>query len=150
MNMVPLFWQLPICLTFRISFEGLSSYDHRVRTFVRYVEYQSTRADSKGLFALDNLWDGLGALTVVMPNVKYFFGKVTMYPSYHRQSRDKILYFLRKHFADKDNLITPMKPLLLESDENELDALFCKDSFKEDYKILNCEIRKAGYNIPRW
>ena len=96
------------------------------RSFVT-LEYQSTRADSKGLFALDNLWDGLGALTVVMPNVKYF---------------------LRKHFADKDNLITPMKPLLLESDENELDALFCKDSFKEDYKILNCEIRKAGYNIP--
>ena len=117
------------------------------RSFVT-LEYQSTRADSKGLFALDNLWDGLGALTVVMPNVKYFFGKVTMYPSYHRQSRDKILYFLRKHFADQDNLITPMKPLLLESDENELAALFCKDSFKEDYKILNCEIRKAGYNIP--
>ena len=117
------------------------------RSFVT-LEYQSTRADSKGLFALDNLWDGLGALTVVMPNVKYFFGKVTMYPSYHRQSRDKILYFLRKHFADKDNLITPMKPLLLESDESELAALFCKDSFKEDYKILNCEIRKAGYNIP--
>ena len=117
------------------------------RSFVT-LEYQSTRADSKGLFALDNLWDGLGALTVVMPNVKYFFGKVTMYPSYHRQSRDKILYFLRKHFADKGNLITPMKPLLLESDENELAALFCKDSFKEDYKILNCEIRKAGYNIP--
>ena len=116
------------------------------RSFVT-LEYQSTRADSKGLFALDNLWDGLGALTVVMPNVKYFFGKVTMYPSYHRQSRDKIIYF-RKHFADKDNLITPMKPLLLESDENELAALFCKDSFKEDYKILNCEIRKAGYNIP--
>ena len=117
------------------------------RSFVT-LEYQSTRADSKGLFALDNLWDGLGALTVVMPNVKYFFGKVTMYPSYHRQSRDTSLNFLRKHFADKDNLITPMKPLLLESDENELAALFCKDSFKEDYKILNCEIRKAGYNIP--
>ena len=117
------------------------------RSFVT-LEYQSTRRDSKGLFALDNLWDGLGALTVVMPNVKYFFGKVTMYPSYIRKGRDMILYFLRKHFADKDSLITPMKPLLLESDENELDALFCKDSFKEDYKILNCEIRKLGYNIP--
>lgn len=117
------------------------------RSFVT-LEYQSTRADSKGLFALDNLWDGLGALTVVMPNVKYFFGKVTMYPSYHRQGRDMILYFLRKHFADKDNLITPMKPLILESDEKDLAALFCKDTFKEDYKILNGEIRKLGYNIP--
>ena len=113
------------------------------RSFVT-LEYQSTRNDSKGLFALDNLWDGLGALTVIMPNVKYFFGKVTMYPSYHRQGRDMILYFLQKHFADKDNLITPMKPLVLESDANELAALFCKKTFKEDYKILNGEIRKLG------
>lgn len=117
------------------------------RSFVT-LEYQSTRTGSKGLFALDNLWDGLGALTVVMPNVKYFFGKVTMYPSYIRKGRDMILYFLRKHFADKEGLITPMKPLCLESDEKELQALFCKDTFKEDYKILNTEIRKLGYNIP--
>ncbi len=117
------------------------------RSFVT-LEYQSTRAGSKGLFALDNLWDGLGALTVVMPNVKYFFGKVTMYPSYNRKGRDMILYFLRKHFGDKENLIVPMNPLRLESDEKELAALFCKSTFKEDYKILNGEIRKLGYNIP--
>lgn len=117
------------------------------RSFVT-LEYQSTRAGSKGLFALDNLWDGLGALTVIMPNVKYFFGKVTMYPSYNRKGRDMILYFLRKHFGDKEGLIVPMEPLQLESDEKELAALFCKDTFKEDYKILNGEIRKLGYNIP--
>lgn len=117
------------------------------RSFVT-LEYQSTRAGSKGLFALDNLWDGLGALTVIMPDVKYFFGKVTMYPTYHRQGRDMILYFLKKHFGDKDNLITPMKPLILESEEKELAALFCKDTFKDDYKILNTEVRKLGYNIP--
>ncbi len=117
------------------------------RSFVT-LEYQSTRAGSKGLFALDNLWDGLGALTVIMPDVNYFFGKVTMYPSFHRQGRDMILYFLKKHFADKENLITPKKPLHLESDEKELEALFCKDTFKEDYRILNREIRKLGYNIP--
>lgn len=117
------------------------------RSFVT-LEYQSTRADSKGLFALDNLWDGLGALTVVMPNVKYFFGKVTMYPSYRRLSRDMILYFLHKHFADKEGLVVPIEPLHLDTDEKQLAALFCKDSFKDDYKILNTEIRKVGYNIP--
>ena len=117
------------------------------RSFVT-LEYQSTRADSKGLFALDNLWDGLGALTVVMPNVKYFFGKVTMYPSYHRRGRDMILYFLKKHFNDREELVTPMEPLILETSDEELRTLFCKDTFKEDYKILNTEIRKLGYNIP--
>lgn len=117
------------------------------RSFVT-LEYQSTRAGAKGLFALDNLWDGLGALTVIMPTAKYFFGKVTMYPSFYRQGRDMILYFLTKHFGDKENLITPMKPLELESDENELAKLFDKEMFKEDYKILNTEVRKLGYNIP--
>ena len=117
------------------------------RSFVT-LEYQSTRAGSKGLFALDNLWDGLGALTVVMPNVKYFFGKVTMYPSYNRLGRDMILYFMRKHFADKDHLIQPIDPLRLDTDEAFLQSLFSKESFKEDYRILNGEIRKLGYNIP--
>lgn len=117
------------------------------RSFVT-LEYQSTRMDAKSLFALDNLWDGLGALTVVMPTVKYFFGKMTMYPSYHRQGRDMILYFLNKHFGDKEGLVIPAKPLQLETDPKELEALFCEETFKEDYRILNREIRKLGYNIP--
>jgi hypothetical protein len=103
---------------------------------------------AKSLFALDNLWDGLGALTVIRPNIKYYFGKMTMYPSYIRKGRDMILYFLKKHFDDKENLIIPMKPLELETDTAELEALFCGKNFKEDYKILNGEIRKLGYNIP--
>ncbi|MBE6302307.1 MAG: GNAT family N-acetyltransferase [Bacteroidales bacterium] len=117
------------------------------RSFVT-LEYQSTRMGTKSLFALDNLWDGLGALTVVLPNVKYLFGKVTMYPSYHKQGRDMILYFLKKHFADPDNLVVPMAPLQIEADEKELAALFCEEKFADDYKILNREIRALGYNIP--
>ena len=117
------------------------------RSFVS-LEYQSSRMGSKSLFALDNLWDGLGALPVIRPNIKYFFGKMTMYPSYIRRGRDMILYFLKKHFDDKENLIIPMKPLKIETDERELKELFCEDDFKKDYRILNREIRKLGYNIP--
>ena len=118
------------------------------RSFVS-LEYQNTNKNgSKSLFALDNLWDGLGALTVIQPDVKYFFGKMTMYPSYIRKGRDMILYFLKKHFDDKENLIVPMKPLVIEEDPQELETLFCEESFKEDYKILNREVRKLGYNIP--
>lgn len=117
------------------------------RSFVT-LEYQSTRSDAKGIFALDNLWDGLGALTVLMPNVKYFFGKMTMYPSYNRRGRDMILYFLKKHFGDKDKLVLPADPLQLETDEKELEALFCEEDFKADYRILNREVRNLGHNIP--
>jgi hypothetical protein len=117
------------------------------RSFVS-LPYQSSRMGAKSLFALDNLWDGLGALTVIKPNVKYFFGKMTMYPSYIRKGRDMILYFLKKHFDDKEKLIIPMKPLEMDTDPKELENLFSGKSFKEDYKVLNGEIRKLGYNIP--
>ena len=117
------------------------------RSFVS-LPYQSSRMGAKSLFALDNLWDGLGALTVIMPDVRYFFGKFTMYPSYIRRGRDMILYFLHKHFADKEKLIVPMKPLEIEADPKELEQLFCEQEFKKDYLILNTEIRKLGYNIP--
>ena len=137
---------------FRFSEKSVSEYLPQTielgRSFVS-LPYQNTSANgSKSLFALDNLWDGLGALIVIKPNVKYFFGKMTMYPSYIRKGRDMILYFLKKHFDDKENLILPMKPLKIESDEQELAALFCETDFKDDYRILNREIRKLGYNIP--
>ena len=78
------------------------------RSFVS-LEYQNVRKNTKSIFALDNLWDGLGALTVLYPELKYFFGKMTMYPSYIRRGRDMILYFLKKHFDDKENLVIPMQ-----------------------------------------
>ncbi len=117
------------------------------RSFVS-PEYQNVRKNTKSIFALDNLWDGLGALTVLNPDVKYFFGKVTMYPSYIRRGRDMILYFLNKHFGDKEGLIVPMKPLIIESDISELEKIFTEDDFRSDYRILNREIRNLGYNIP--
>ena len=117
------------------------------RSFVS-LPYQSSRMGAKSLFALDNLWDGLGALTVIKPNVKFFFGKMTMYPSYIRKGRDMILYFLKKYFDDKERLIIPMKPLKIEADEQELQQLFSGKNFNEDYRILNREIRRLGYNIP--
>lgn len=117
------------------------------RSFVS-LEYQNARSNSKSIFALDNLWDGLGALTVINPQCRYFFGKMTMYPSYIRKGRDMILYFLKKHFDDRENLIIPIKPLKIETPEDELSAIFCKDNFKEDYRILNKHIRELGYNIP--
>ncbi|WP_028909351.1 GNAT family N-acetyltransferase [Prevotella sp. AGR2160] len=117
------------------------------RSFVS-LEYQNVRKNTKSIFALDNLWDGLGALTVIYPDLKYFFGKMTMYPSYIREGRDMILYFLKKHFDDKENLVIPIHPLKIETPEEKLKTIFTADNFKDDYRILNHEIRKLGYNIP--
>lgn len=118
------------------------------RSFVS-LEYQSTRSGAKGLFALDNLWDGLGALVVIYPQIKYFFGKVTMYPTFSIKGRNMTLYFLNKHFADTEKLVWPRTPLETNSNYEELQRIFPENnSFKEDYKILNQEVRALGFNIP--
>ena len=117
------------------------------RSFVR-IEYQSSQAGAKSLFALDNLWDGLGALSIEHPQIKYYFGKVTMYPSFGTQGRDIILYFLQKHFNDPENLVTPINPIKMESDIQKLDSLLSMFDIKDNYKILNQEVRSLGQNIP--
>ena len=117
------------------------------RSFVS-LNYQSGRKNSKSIFALYNLWDGLGALPVLFPEIRYFFGKMTMYPSYLEKGRDMILYFLKKYFYDDEKLIIPTKPIPQDYDEQEFKALFSKDNFRDDYRVLNQEIRQMGLNIP--
>lgn len=117
------------------------------RSFVR-LEYQSSKAGAKALYVLDNLWDGLGALTVIHPEIEYLFGKVTMYPNYSHEARNMILYFLHKHFPDPDHLVWPNNPLDTGIDESLMAKTFTGCNFKEDYKILNSAIRSMGHNIP--
>ncbi len=119
------------------------------RSFV-HPEYQSAnrKKSPKSIFILDNLWDGLGALVKVYPLVKYFFGKITMYPHYNTEARILLAYFFSKYFADYNKLVYPETPVPLKYDENKYHRIFKGASYKEDYKILSQEIRKLGENIP--
>jgi len=101
----------------------------------------------RGLFTLDNLWDGLGALVVDYPEVKYFFGKVTMYRHYNKEARNMILYFLNKHFGDKENLMTLKDSLDLKMDNEKLSSIFTGD-YESDYKTLSKNVRKLNENVP--
>jgi hypothetical protein len=117
------------------------------RSFVQPA-YQSSKAGAKALFALDNLWDGLGALIVDHPEIKYFFGKVTMYSHFHTDARNLIQYFFLKYFRDNENLVSPKRPMEMDMDTKALEAIFNGGSYKEDYKILTQQVREYGENIP--
>ena len=117
------------------------------RSFVQ-PDYQSSKAGAKALFALDNLWDGLGALMIDYPDIKYFFGKVTMYPQYNQSARNLILHFFGTYFPDPDKLVRPKNPMPYTADTARLDEIFAGKSYEEAYKILSAEVRKHGENIP--
>jgi hypothetical protein len=110
--------------------------------------YQSSKAGAKALFALDNLWDGLGALIIDNPQIKYFFGKVTMYAHFHTEARNLIHYFFMKYFRDEEGLVTPKNPFHFNIDIEKMKSVFIGSDYKEDYKILSQTVRQYGENIP--
>lgn len=119
------------------------------RSFVQ-PNYQPTKSLSKGMYSLDNLWDGLGSLLGLFPQAHYYFGKVTMYPHLDRTARDMILFFMEKHFPDHEHLVTvkPELDLPILSDREALAAIFNGDSYREDYKILVKRVRERGASVP--
>ncbi|MBT3243552.1 MAG: GNAT family N-acetyltransferase [Bacteroidetes bacterium] len=117
------------------------------RSFVQPL-YQSSRLARKGMFALDNLWDGLGALCLLHEHAKYFLGKVTMYTHFNRKGRDMILCFMHRHFPDANELCTPLSPLVTAEDLEYVKPIFTGKNYDEDYKILSKEIRNLGLKIP--
>jgi len=117
------------------------------RSFVQ-PKYQPTIDRKKGLYSLDNLWDGLGSLVADNPDIEYFFGKFTMYPSFDRYARDVILYFLSKYFYDQEELVRPYHPLGLYHKTEELESIFRYESYEEDYKKMVQVVRSRGESIP--
>lgn len=116
------------------------------RSFVQ-IGYQ-TRENRKSIYALDNLWDGLGAVLVLNPKVKYLFGKVTMYTSYCVEARNALIWFLHHYFADRENLVEGIHPIQMDLDDPIYEQLFTGENFHENYHILLQEIRKANEHIP--
>ena len=117
------------------------------RSFVQ-PKYQPGRENRKGLFSLDNLWDGLGAMVVFNPDVKYLFGKVTMYPHYQAQARDLLIFFMNHYFPDTENLVRPIHSLGYKGSTDGFEELFKGLDYKEGYKVLNLKVRGLGENIP--
>ncbi len=117
------------------------------RSFIQ-PNYQSTNLKRKSLYSLDNLWDGLGALIVKYSHIKYFFGKVTMYPSYNTSARNMLLHFLHKYFTDNESLVCPISPLSCDKDNPFFADLFKGLDYKESYKILQRELKSFGEHIP--
>jgi len=117
------------------------------RSFV-HPDYQSRTMGRKSLYALDNLWDGLGAVILENHHLKYLFGKVTMYTHFNQKARNMILYFLKKHFDDPDNLVVPLDPANIDIHEEDMKLLFNKRRYRNNYSILSREVRNLGENIP--
>ena len=117
------------------------------RSFVS-VEYQSSKAGAKSLYALDNLFDGIAAIGILYKKqIKYFFGKATIYREYPQQAREMIMVFMNKYFGKKRRLIKIRKQVKVENPKK-YSRLFKGLNYKEGYRVLKNEISQMGVFVP--
>ena len=117
------------------------------RSFVQ-PKFQPSVDNRKGLFSLDNLWDGLGAIVVDNPDIRYFYGKVTMYTDFNLHARDMILSFMNYYFPDAEKLVVPIKPLPITTDVTGFLKSVEGLNYKDGHRVLNQKVRELGEHIP--
>ncbi|MBR2166244.1 MAG: GNAT family N-acetyltransferase [Paludibacteraceae bacterium] len=113
------------------------------RAFVQPV-YQTREMGVKALFALDNIWDGIGALVHNNPQLRWMFGKVTIYPTYNATARELIYAYLNRYHRGDSDLIAPyiQEPLL------PIETPFEGDDAQANFHILQHAVREQGTVIP--
>ena len=85
--------------------------------------------------------------TMYKDRLKYFFGKMTIYPDYQPEAREMVMYFLKKYFGEKADLIKIRKQIKIDNPRR-FHKLFNGKDYKENYKILKTEVLKLGVSIP--
>lgn len=114
------------------------------RAFVQPM-YQKREMGVKALFALDNIWDGIGAVLFNHPEIRYMIGKVTIYPGYNEQARELIYAYLDRYHKGEQGLIEPYHPLLSQPLTH---SPFEGKDKQENYHILQHAVREQGTVIP--
>jgi hypothetical protein len=119
------------------------------RSFVS-VEYQSSKAGAKSLYALDNLFDGIAAIGILYKkHIRYFFGKATIYREYPTEARELVMCFLRKYFGRGHRLLRIRKEVKVEKKTRaRYYRIFKGLDYKEGYRVLKAKVQELGVAIP--
>ena len=117
------------------------------RAFIQ-PKYQPNLAGRKGAFSLDNIWDGLGALVVKYPFIRYFFGRLTFFSNYDQTVRDLAFYFFAKHLQGNPALLRPKNPFEYPTPLSDLEKVISGSSIKEDFTRLHQAAKNHGTIIP--
>jgi len=117
------------------------------RAFIQPM-FQPKYAGRRAAFSLDNIWDGLGALVIKYPFLKYYFGRLTFFSNYNATVRDSIFYFFQKHLKGDTSLLQAKRPLSLDTPISYIKKKINMSDIKEDYKSLQLIAKEHNAVIP--
>lgn len=110
--------------------------------------YQPSATDSRSIFALDNLWEGIGAVVAENSDVRYLIGKVTIPGTYNPTARILITWFMSHYYGDRSNLVFPHKPINPPKVLNIGGQRITGCDIGNDFKIISNFIKTLGVFVP--
>ncbi len=110
--------------------------------------YQPSATDSRSIFALDNLWEGIGAVVAENKGVRYLIGKVTIPGTYNPTARILITWFMSHYYGDRNNLVFPHKPIISPGVLNIGGQRITGCDINNDFKIISSFIKTLGVFVP--
>lgn len=110
--------------------------------------YQSMSSISNPTSALNNLWEGIGAIISENKNVRYLYGKVVIPENYNPTARILLTWFLNHYFKGKTNLLSPKQPVVQPMVLAIADTKVTGTNLKNDYKIITDYIKSHNTGIP--
>ena len=115
------------------------------RSFIS-PEYQSA-AGRHTIYALDALGEGLGRVVEAL-DVRYLFGRVTLYPALCGEARDLLLGFMRYIFPPRERLLVARVPLGVGLSRFRCRQIFVGETLAENYRILLSRMRDLQSVVP--
>jgi hypothetical protein len=107
--------------------------------------YQPSGDEKRSIFALDNLWEGIGALIAQHEDIKYLYGKVTIPENYNPTARNLIYNFLERNFRDKKRLLRPQKPFFsTKRNKKKIQVINVDD----DFRNTTNSVKSLGVTVP--
>ena len=138
---------LPTARLFDLSETFLSAYLPYTIELGRSVVNRSSKKKMHGLYAV---WSGLGALIAEMPDMKYFFGKVTTYDRLDARARRALMHFLDRYFGDSEQLLRPKPDVAIphEAADSDIAEVITGENYKTDYRCLVEFFASLGQILP--
>jgi len=110
--------------------------------------YQPSANESRSIFALDNLWEGIGAVIAENKEVQFLYGKVTIPESYHQIARILLTWFMNHYLRDTDHLLFPRTPVDSPTVLSIGGIEIVGSNPEQDFRIISNYIKSLGTVVP--
>jgi putative hemolysin len=99
--------------------------------------------------ALDYLWQGIGAVLIAHPEIRYLVGAVSISNSYSESAKALIVRYYEKWYSSDHKLVdSKCKFYISKNTDEEVKLVLNNNLMIDDFKAMKRELKAMGFSVP--